>query len=296
MKGMDVMKRLKASVITVLIIFSIFFVRFDFNNTKNVEAEEVKVYTLEMSQWGIYNDGTHPNETTAGINKALKWASENGFDTFFVPNGTYLISKDSKIDMVSNITFELEKDAVLQKESNNYIGYSLLQVGPGVHNVTLKGGTYKGDKDTHDYSSGGTHEGGYGIITAGATDITIDGIKSLNFTGDGLAIGSMGKLIDEFYVESFKSGSVNASGQLINDDNKVRLEKLPLTDPYFDIQKTFQFLHQQNFPKDSHGYEAYFYKEDGTFISKHDTKTTNTPVGWGLTPIPEDASFMHVSV
>ena len=219
---------------------------------------------------------------------------ENGYETFIVPNGTYLISKDDSIEMVSNITFELDKDAVLQKETNNKSGYTLLQIGPGVHDVTLKGGTYKGDKDTHDYSSGGTHEGGYGIVTSGAADITIDGIKATDFTGDGLAVGGMGKLIDEFYKESFKSGSVNDSGKLINDPKKVRLENLPLTDPYFDIQKTFQFIHQQNMPKDSHRYIAYFYQSDGTFISKHDSKKSNTPVGWGLTPIPDEADYMHV--
>ena len=47
-------------------------------------------------------------------------------------------------------------------------------------------------------------------------------------------------------------------------------------------------------PKSSHRYVAYFYKKDGTFISIHDSQTSNTPVGWVLTPIPKDASFMHV--
>lgn len=221
-------------------------------------------------------------------------ANQNGYDSFIVPNGTYLISKNSSIKMVSNITVELEKDAVFQKENNSYTEYSLLNIGPGVHHVTLKGGTYKGDKDTHNYSSGGTHEDGYGIITSGASDITIDGIKAINFTGDGLSVGSMGTLIDEFYAKDFTSGSVDDSGKLINDPNKMRLENLPLTHPYFGIQQTFQFLHQQNMPKSSHQYIAYFYQKDGTFISKHDSKTTNTPVSWGLTSIPKNASFMHV--
>lgn len=279
--------------------FAVFFLSIivtvcNFGNLSSASAETHKAYTLELDRWNIFNDGTHPNETTKGINKALIWANQNGYDSFIVPSGTYLISKDSSIKMVSNLTFELEKDAVLQKESNSYSGYSLLNVGPGVHHVTLKGGTYKGDKEKHNYSSGGTHEGGYGIITSGASDVTIDGIKAVNFTGDGLSIGSMGTLINEFYVNNFKSGSVDDAGKFINDSNKVRLENLPLTHPYFDIQQTFQFLHQQNMPKGSHQYIAYFYKKDGTFISKHDSKTTNTPVGWGLTPSPKNASFMHV--
>ncbi len=288
------MNRWIYAIATVFVLVTCSYVPFDFSIKSIVGAKTQDAYKLEMDKWGVHNDGTHPIETTKGINDALQWAAENEYDTFFIPRGTYLISKDDNINMISNITFELEKDAILQKESNNLSGYSLLNVGPGVHNVTLKGGTYKGDKVTHDYTSGGTHEGGYGIITAGASDITIDGIKSINFTGDGLSIGSMGKLIDEFYVESFKSGSVNNSGKLVKNSNKVRLENLPLTDSYFDIQKTFQFIHQQKMPKNSHRYVAYFYKKNGTFISKHDSKTTNTPIGWGLTTIPKDASYMHV--
>lgn len=287
------MKKWLFALITACMLSTLVAV-YEFSNISITNAETQNTYSLEISRWGIYNDGTHPNETTKGINEALIWANKNGYDSFLVPNGTYLISKDSSINMVSNITFELEKDAVLQKESNSYSGYSLLNVGPGVHHVTLKGGTYRGDKDTHNYSSGGTHEGGYGIITSGANDVTIDRIKVVNFTGDGLAIGSMGKLIKEFYANSFKSGSVNAAGKLINDSSKVRLENIPLTHPYFNIQQTFQFIHQQNMPKKSHRYVAYFYEQDGTFISKHDSKTTNTPVGWGLNHIPKNASFMNV--
>lgn len=287
------MNRRKKTAIFAL-AFLLIVISFNLESTKNIFANTEKTYLLELSRWGIYNNGTHPNETTEGINKALKWASKNGYNTFIVPDGTYLISKGHQINMVSNITFELKKGAVLQKEPNNLSSYTLLHLGPGIQNVTLKGGTYKGDKKSHDFSSGGTHEGGYGIVTAGATNITIDGIKSINFTGDGLAIGAMGKLIDEFYGEDFKSGSVNNSGQLINDDNKIRLENLQLTDPYFDIQKTFQFIHPQNMPKKAQRYAAFFYKEDGTFISKYDSSTTNTPVGWGVTSIPKDASYMHV--
>lgn len=251
-------------------------------------------YDLELNRWNIYSDGTHPIETTNGLNDALQWAHKNNYNRIIVPDGTYLIAKDKQIEMVSNMAFELSNNTVLQKEPNNFPSYTLLHVGPGVHNVTLKGGTYKGDKDTHDYSSGGTHEGGYGIVISGASDITIDNIKSINFTGDGLAIGGMGRLIDEYYHDSFMQGSVNSSGELIESANKIRIENIPITDPYFDIQKTFQFIHQQNFPKDSHRYVAYFYNKNGNFLSSHDSHSSNTPVGWGLTPIPENAEFMHV--
>lgn len=250
-------------------------------------------YVLDFEKWTIFNDGTHPEETTKGLNEALKWAHKNGYTVFKVPKGTYLIDKDSHIEMVSNMTFLLDDDAVLEKETNGYPGYSLLQIEPGVTNVTLKGGTYKGDKDTHDYSSGGTHEHGYGIITSGASHITFDGIEAINFTGDGLSIGSMGTLVREFYAPDFEAGSIDQKGNIIGDPSKVRLKNLPIDHPYFDIQRTFQFIHQQNMPRDSYGYVAYFYRKDGTFISKHDTKQSNTPLGWELTPIPDEAAYFH---
>ncbi|WJH32310.1 right-handed parallel beta-helix repeat-containing protein [Paenibacillus sp. CC-CFT747] len=262
-----------------------------------------KVYELELSRWGIYNNNTHPVETTEGLNKALKWASEQGYTVFKVPAGTYLIRKEdgktfddpkARINMVSNMTFLMDDKAVLQKETNGYPSYTLFKIGPGVKNVTLKGGTYQGDKDTHNYSTKGTHEGGYGIITSGAEKVTIDGIKAINFTGDGLSVGSMGSLVDEYYAGEFKSGSVDAQGKLIPDSSKTRLEKIPLNHPYFQIQRTFQFLNQQNLTKEAVNYITYFYKADGTFISSLDAKAVNRPMGWGVNDIPTGAAYMNV--
>jgi hypothetical protein len=87
---------------------------------------------------------------------------------------------------------------------------------------------------------------------------------------------------------------VDSEGNVTTEANKVRLRDLKIDHPYFDIQRTFQFLHQRNMPKESYAYTAYFYKSDGTFLSSHDSASTNTPVGWGLTPIPEEAKSMTV--
>lgn len=81
---------------------------------------------------------------------------------FKVPAGTYLIAKGTdgqwdtrgRINMVSDMTFWLDEKAIIQKETNGFADYSTLLVGVGVKNVTIKGGTYRGDRDTHNYSSG----------------------------------------------------------------------------------------------------------------------------------------------
>lgn len=325
-------------------------------------TEDTSVYVLELNRWNVFNDGTHGAETTKGINDALQWAKKEGYTTFKLPEGTYLIDKgiknndtNARINMVSDMVFELDSKAVLQKEKNGFEHYTVMFVGPGVDNVTLKGGTYKGDKDTHDYYNGatawkpntsyvkgdkvippntiadswgyyyvaqtsgissdippawnwtktavdntitwqpvarGTHEGGYGIVTSGSKNTVIDNVKAINFTGDGLALGSMHTLIDDLYKNDFKSGSVDENGNLVNDSSKVRLENLPINHPYFSIQNTFQFIHQNNLP--TNHYTAYFYNKDGAFIKIVNSKDKNTPVGWGLTEIPANASYFHV--
>lgn len=138
------------------------------DHTSNVGQNPV--YELDLKRWGVHNNGTHANETTKGINSAIKWVKEKGFKTFKIPDGTYLIAKGTKqadpearINMVSDMTFFLSEKAVLKKETNEFEIYSVLYVGMDVKNVTVKGGTYVGDRDTHDYTkkgseTGGTHE------------------------------------------------------------------------------------------------------------------------------------------
>ncbi|WP_197479996.1 right-handed parallel beta-helix repeat-containing protein [Paenibacillus swuensis] len=226
-----------------------------------------KTYVLEMQKWGIYNDGTHPVETTQGINKALIWANQNGVNEFIVPAGTYLIDKNSRINMVSNITFWLNDRAVIQKETNGLSRYETLYVDRMVRNVTLRGGTYKGDRYTHDYSSGGTHENGYGILVEGGYNITIDSVKAIEFTGDGLCFGTSDNYIRNVSEAQVESGAIDDSGRLIPNSGKIRLKQpLGFTSETFKVVPFFQLSYPQGVSKDSR-YDVYFYKGDGTYLS-----------------------------
>jgi hypothetical protein len=273
-------------------------------NFKGEKSNSLKAYSLELKRWNIYNDGTHPKETTRGLNEAIKWASKKGFEIFKVPAGIYLISNgepddpNRRINMVSDLTFWLEEGAVLQKETNGYEGYELLYIGPGIKNVTIKGGTYKGDKDTHDYSkrdnenSPGTHEAGYGILAEGAINLTIDGIKAFNFTGDGLCIGATGEAKAPWlFEEDFEPGGIDDNGKLIKDPTKIRtknIEKTNFNHPIFQTQNTFQFSRPENISK-TVPFDVYFYKSDGTFI----TSVKYQEIDWSLTEVPKGASYFH---
>ncbi|MFC0215147.1 right-handed parallel beta-helix repeat-containing protein [Paenibacillus chartarius] len=231
-----------------------------------------KVYRLELSRWGVYNDGTHPVETTAGLNAALQWASGQSYNVFKVPAGTYLIAKgkggtdpNARINMVSNMTLELDPQAVIQKEANGYTGYQTMYVGGFVHDAVLRGGTYRGDRNSHDYTVPGTHEGGYGIITAGSSRITIENVKAEQFTGDGLAVGAFNAYFQDLYPNHFELGTIDRNGRKTAATDRVRTAKhWPITHPSFAETKQMVIDNIQHLPWT---FDVIFYKEDGTFIS-----------------------------
>ncbi|TCN22205.1 parallel beta helix pectate lyase-like protein [Mesobacillus foraminis] len=238
------------------------------------------IYELELARWGVYNDGTHPVETTRGINTALKWAKENGYKTFKVPDGTYLIAKgtqpgdsEARVNLVSEMDFLLSDKAVFQKETNHYEIYSVLYLGTGVKNVTIKGGTYRGDRDTHNYSikgdyTGGTHEWGTGINIVGAENVEIQGLKLEKFTGDGITINAStitGSAITELSVET---GGLDDYGNPIPSNGKIRTNNRSVTNfdhSAYNIYRNIYFWLPQGITPNSK-VDVFYYRKDGTFI------------------------------
>lgn len=257
-------------------------------------TQTVKTYVLDLKKWGIYNNGTHAIETTKGINAALKWSHDNGYQKIIIPSGTYLIAKGSKggdsearINMVGDMFFDASNNVVFKKETNSFEGYQLMYIGSEANNVTIKGGTYIGDRDSHDYYDGAvtwtpntvyklgdlvkptfakskdwgfyykvikagtsgsnepswfwtkqsndndvifqpversTHEGGYGIVTGGAYNVTIDGVNTHHFTGDGMAVGGENLYFKDLYSSSFESGSIDQYGNKVDSQSSIRLK------------------------------------------------------------------------
>lgn len=244
-------------------------------------------YAIELLKWGIYSDGTHASETVDGINNALQWAAKNKITAVTLPAGTYLIDKDKRINMVSNMRFQLPNDAILMKERNNKERYELMYLGYGVDNVSLIGGKYVGDKDTHDYGSKGTHEFGFGISTEGATNLLIDGVVATGFTGDGLILGGYGTMIQDVYEKHFIAGAINEKGKPISSTSKIRTKTaILLNNPIYKMEKTFELSNLIKLPK---GFELYFYKADGSFLKKIYAQ------GRQAIEVPAGAASYHIS-
>lgn len=271
---------------------------------KQIEKDDAfyELDNQERKRWEIYQDGTHETETTNGFNEALKWAKEEKIKTFKVPNGTYKIQEKkpydsaSRINMVSDMTFWLDEEAILEKETNGREGYEILYLGPDVRNITIKGGTYKGDKDTHDYTgedapyTAGTHEWGIGIMSAGAKNINIENVKLTNLTGDGICLCGAGKQIAVLGETEFENGSVDENGNLMEDNTKIRTKNIRTNfkHPYFELSKTIHFSLPVGMPSKT-PFDIYFYKQDGTFLQS----VTNQEMNWSLIEVPSEADYYY---
>ncbi|MFD0588207.1 right-handed parallel beta-helix repeat-containing protein [Paenibacillus sp. GCM10027627] len=253
---------------------------------------EVQPHLIDLKRWGISSNGTKPVETTKGINNALKWASNSGIKAVTLPKGTYLIDKNSRINMVSHMLFQLPDGAVIQKESNGKELYHTLYVGFGVEQVTIKGGAYKGDRNGHNFDqkdnvhSSGTHEGGFGIALEGANSVTIDGVSSTDFTGDGLIIGGHGSLIMDLYEKSFVSGEFDEKGKAIASKNKIRTQKpLNLNHPLFKVKKEFELSNAMKLPLK---YDLYFFDKSNKLVGTLKDKKMRESI-----QIPAQATSVH---
>ncbi|MCL6458106.1 MAG: right-handed parallel beta-helix repeat-containing protein [Gorillibacterium sp.] len=262
------------------------------NNQPPTGITEEPSYAVELSRWGIHNDGTEPDATTKGINKAVRWARDNGYEGVLLPAGTYLISKDSRIELVSNMRFELDQAAIIQKEANSYERYDTLYIGEDVSHVTVRGGTYRGDREDHDYSSGGTHEGGYGIVVMGGSQIVIEGVVASHFTGDGIYIAGMDHYIDTLYAADLEPGGIDSSGKAVPNSERIRSKnkiKTSLQKDIFSERQVFQLARPQVLSKDSL-FDVFFYTASGKFLKAEN----NREFAYSNIPFPAMANYYRV--
>ncbi|UNY39819.1 structural protein [Bacillus phage vB_BauM_KLEB27-3] len=174
-----------------------------------VNVGSVKTYVINKERWGIYDDLSHPEETTKGINDAINWAvKEGGFNHVFLPRGDYLIDPIGKKRFeeeggihieVSNFHFELAKDARLKAMTNDAWGYNLIFTRK-TKNIIISGGIIEGDRYEHDYEGYPEikdrvrHEWGFGISIQGSENIIVENVELRNFTGDGIIVAAHGMI------------------------------------------------------------------------------------------------------
>ncbi|CQR74726.1 hypothetical protein SOV_07480 [Sporomusa ovata DSM 2662] len=172
--------------------------------TSSIARFEPIDYLLDLNKWNINNNGEDSTSTTNGINNALQWASDSGYNKVVFPQGTYLINAvgsdpanptDGGIIPPNNITLDLTQGATLKVSPNSSWGYSCIYI-KGKENVTIVGGTILCDRNQHDFSPTikPSHEFGHGIYIRGSKRVRINAVTIKGATGDGIIISPTGLL------------------------------------------------------------------------------------------------------
>ncbi|MFS0592032.1 right-handed parallel beta-helix repeat-containing protein [Cytobacillus horneckiae] len=183
-------------------------------------------YLLELSRWNVKNDGTNAVTTSAGINNALSWAATEGFAELVLPNGVYLIDENNPIIPQSFLTLNLG-GATLRIRDNSLPKYAIILIANEQRNLRITNGKIEGDRYTHSYVGGSTHEFGVGIqLREDVQFITIDNLEIFNTTGDAVngitSFGSLGAAYPKLQGNFEKGGIDTATGEPTNNLNRIR--------------------------------------------------------------------------
>lgn len=244
-------------------------------------ANSGATYVIELDRWGIKNDGTDALNSTNGINSSHMWARDNNYNTVVLPSGQFLIEKNLFVMLQSNTHYKLY-DCLFIKESNNLPGYSILSCD-SVKNVTIEGALLKGDRESHNYSSGGTHEWGHGIECKNSCyNISFKNCEAFECTGDGFVTSmDFSALGGVQYPAHFVKGDINTQGDI--DGTKINYTTVS---KFFDI--TAPLVREVGyFYYAGDGYGGYgtgsnlnktiikvhFYKADGSYLGFRNTRS-----------------------
>ncbi|NOU70899.1 hypothetical protein GC098_05555 [Paenibacillus sp. LMG 31458] len=238
-------------------------------------------YMVELERWGIQNNETNAINTTQGLNNAFQWARDNNYQIVALPKGIYLIDKNSSVKLCSN-THYLFYDCLLIKESNNFQGYSVI-TNDSISNVIIEGVKIKGDRETHDYSSGSTHEGGHGIHSINSCyNVLIKNCEVYECTGDGFTtFMDFSALGGVQHPGHFAKGDINSQGNL--DSSKTNYTTVTR---YFDVSsnlvKSVGYFYYSGDGYGGYGtgcnlnktvIKVHFYNVTGTYLGYRNTRS-----------------------
>lgn len=236
------------------------------------KSKFTKQYTLDLKKFGIFNDGTHPVETSRGINDALKWAAEQGKNYILFPPGTYLIDENNPIVLTLKNTIVDLNGATLKINPNGLKSFHILRIAFGAENLRLTNGKFVGDMDKHDYASVGGHAAGNLLVVESGIGLEIDHLDLSNAAGFCISTKKgMSTLTEKGYVpvsiKNIEAGGFNEGGQPIEKKDAIRTIK-PLEFKNFDGEFEFGYIFGYGGYASifSRNYQAYFYDADKKFI------------------------------
>ncbi|WP_448712965.1 right-handed parallel beta-helix repeat-containing protein [Microbacterium profundi] len=189
-----------------------------------------------MPQFGVAGDGVQ--DDTAALQSALDAVSVAlGVVDVHVPDGVYMINAVSAgqvqtrnnwigggLHPKAGTRLHLSPGAVFKVIPNSSPGYACVYIGPEGDGIEVRGGRIEGDRAGHDYASDPTytsHEWGYGVVTHGARNITVEGVSFAGFTGDAVYIAAVGNLAyPGLYGEYVPSEQITVRNNVIDGSRR----------------------------------------------------------------------------
>lgn len=155
-------------------------------------------YVINLSQFNVPINASASaavaTSTTNSLQNAIDWAKDQGYGRVIFPAGNYLIGKygnsiyQSGIDLHSETEYVLSSGTVFEMYGNDKWNYCVLRI-QNETDVTVRGGTIKGDRSTHTYtprSDGATaHDEGHAVCVWGSQRVAVKEMRIHSVTGDG---------------------------------------------------------------------------------------------------------------
>lgn len=184
---------------------------------------ELANYVSVTDFGAVPDDGNDDTEAFSSAFAALESGQYEGFDTVYVPAGTYHINPKYGIVMKSRTKLYMEDDTVLQaiqcSSSENQV------IGVYVSDVEISGGTIIGELRAAAKSG----EGGMGIRVQNANNVYIHDVSIKECRGDGILLGGNGTGSKNIIIESCKISDTSRNGLGIVSAHNIYVESCQIT-------------------------------------------------------------------
>ena len=208
------------------------------NDIKTINSQLdtiASVYIIDNLKWNINNNNANEENTTNGINNALKFASDNNYNKVVLTEGVYSIKsmfndtiKPTKTDGIiipSNIHF-YSNNAELRIKKNSSPCYCIFNL-KNKKNIKIENFKITGDREEHIYNqevSKKTHEFGFGIgVFDNCKNIEIINNDIELFTGDGIIV--QGKNTENITIKGNTLDSNRRNNIALVDGELIKVEK-----------------------------------------------------------------------
>lgn len=181
---------------------------------------------------GIWSDGTHPEETTDGLEAAIASLVAGGCGHVRLPAGDYAVGKQVASDFTvglelpSGVSLELDPGAVLRLRPTATPNYCVVNVS-GKHDVRVSGGAIVGDRATHDFTVPG-EEGHCVCVSFESRRVEIVATKLSEAIGDGVLIvaqGAAGSSCTDVSITDAEIFETRRQGVSVVGGVRVRIER-----------------------------------------------------------------------